>query len=365
MDPKRKENSQIPVPADTQVNDSAYSFLYQLPYAEELILKTQRHGWDRLTWPQALIIGGVAGGFFRLSSVPLTSRISLVAASSIKSLAPNDSFRLQRIVLQELRDLEQDFSKKFIRNVSFFAIQLGVYSKLRGKWNDTVDGRLKFGDAFLAGALSGAASNLAVYFLPPKKLQSLTKRGRGKYVFPPLKTLVTTTFASMPYVGFSYAFFEYFNNQWKDFSFATPYLNIPSVYAIASLPVTFLNGYVSATISKLISVPFDMARKSAAKNMAKPPKIDYAAIELEMRRQTLYLNNVMSDNWRTNLMGVRSIRAMSITLMAYEFLTRITLYWNGYTISPWVDIPKAQVDQSMRPHQLKQWKRDEKIRETT
>ena len=41
--------------------------------------------------------------------------------------------------------------------------------------------------------------------------------------------------------------------------------------------------------------------------------------------------------------------------MAFEASKRVFLYHNGYTTTPWKDMPKDGVDQGLKPDELAKW----------
>lgn len=46
--------------------------------------------------------------------------------------------------------------------------------------------------------------------------------------------------------------------------------------------------------------------------------------------------------------------------LSYEHCKKVLLYYNGYTLSPWDDIPKDDVDQSLLPQEVYQIVLDKK-----
>jgi len=124
---------------------------------------------------------------------------------------------------------------------------------------------------------------------------------------------------------------------------------------------TFMNGSIAAMVAQTVAFPFDtIKRKMQVQGFsAMEPHVEFKFNGMvNCFQQTVNVNGFIGL-WRGNMANiVRVIPYGGATFVTYEYVNRIWAFKNGYTLSPFSNIPRVGVDQSRTPEEVKAFLKD-------
>lgn len=320
---------------------------------------------ERLTLPQSLICGGIAGVLSRTVTSPL---------EVIKVLAQVGTPELRCGFIKSFKSVYQiEGIKAFwkgngiscLRLVPYSAIQLAAFHKLLEILEDPhMPANFSGKTGILAGSGSALIASLLVYpadmlktrlIVQNVKPSKLHYRGivhgfreiwKAEGFFAFYKGLLPTFLGVVPFAGGSYLAYSIIDNS----VIANPLGGqVTPVYM-------FVSGCLAAAVAKTLSFPFDTIRKKMQARSRTLP--NHGGVDIDFKGmtsafiQTVKIHRV-TGLWRGLTATVlKIVPNAGIMFLSFEYSKRIFLFYNGYTKSPFSNIPKSNVDQSMSPNEL-------------
>jgi len=324
---------------------------------------------DRITFTQSFVSGGIAG----VSSRTITSPLDVVK------------------ILQQVGtgDTKQGFLKSFsniykneglkafwkgngiacIRLFPYNAIQFASFNKLKLLLSDD-HGRLSATNAMISGSLGGITATVTTYptdMVKTRLTANHSDKAKAKYkgmidcfttVFKEegflafFKGLSTSIIGVVPFAGGTFMAYEVLDSMWDK-----PKEKMTALE-------NFINGCLAAAFAQTFSFPFDTIRKklqAQSKTVSEGMRPD-----VEFNGMTdAFLKTVKKYGplglWKGTTANLAKVAPYAgIMFAAFEASKRVFLYQNGYTSSPFKDIPIPGVDQGMRPEELAKWHEEQK-----
>lgn len=327
---------------------------------------------ERMTFSQNFVSGGIAG----VASRTITSPLDVV-----KILAQVGTKDTQQGFLKTFSNVYQgEGIKAFwkgngiacVRLFPYNAVQFASFNYLKVAFADNETGKLSAMNALIAGSLGGITATVVTYptdmmktrltvaHADPSKAKyhgmvdcfRVILREEGPLAF--YKGMSTSVIGVVPFAGGTFMAYEVLDGLWgKPKEKMTPMEN-------------FLNGCLAASFAQTFSFPFDTIRKklqaqSKTVHASMKPDVEFngmtdAFIKTVQKYGPLGL-------WKGTTANLAKVAPYAgIMFAAFEACKRVFLYTNGYTVGPWDSTPKAGVDQSLRPDQLKKVLEEQKRR---
>jgi solute carrier family 25 protein 43 len=256
-----------------------------------------------------------------------------------------------------------------LRLFPYSAIQFAAFNRLKLVFSDE-DGNLTPVNALFAGSLGGVMATISVYPLDMVKTRLTVQHSGGdaKYLgishaFKTIaaeegvgafyKGLAPSVMGVIPFAGCTFMSYEVLSKVW-----GKPRSKLGPVEQ-------FLNGCLAGAFAQTFSFPFDTIRKKM-QAQSKVATEGMVQADVEFTSMTDCFVKTIKKNgplgmWRGTTANLAKVAPYAgLMFLAFEASKRVFLYMNGYTISPYKDTPKPEVDQSMRPEELKQWLKNQK-----
>ncbi|XP_066286729.1 solute carrier family 25 member 43-like [Branchiostoma lanceolatum] len=324
----------------------------------------------RLTFLQSFVCGGTAG----VTSRTLTSPLDVVKIlSQVGTKDTQEGFLKAFSNLYKNEGLRAFWKGNFLGCMRLFpytAIQFSAYTKFRQLFVDDM-GYLSAGGALLAGSLGGITATCIMYptdMVKTRLTAQHAKRSKAHYrgIFHAFRVVyrtegITAFFRGMstsvigviPFAGGTFMAYELLDRAWSvPSSHLTPLAN-------------FINGCIAAAFAQTFSYPFDTIRKKLQAYSTVLPHRGGVDVEftgmVDAFFQT-YKHGGTQALWRgttANLMKV--VPYAGVMFMSFEACKRTFLYSNGFTVSPWSDVPKPGIDQTLTPGELREWHRNQRV----
>lgn len=320
-------------------------------------MKTSRRD-QRLTSTQIWLAGGVAGVIARTVTSPLEvvkiiTQVGLPGgrlgfSNSFKYILDNEGLKgfWKGNLVGCLRVLPQN------------ALQMGTYSRIRGAFQDPQTGRMTGMNSLLAGSIAGVVGATLTYPLDVVKTRL---------------TVDELNFRKQTGIADSFKILAAEKGYFKGLApsilgvipfAATLYASYETIDSISETPKerrtafhTFMNGSLAAAIAQTASYPFDtIKRKMQVQNFLEID-IKYTGM-VNCFQETIRVNGFIGL-WRGNMANVvRIIPYGGATFVGYEIMNRQFAFANGYTISPFSNVPRAGVDETRTPEEAKKFLRE-------
>eukprot|EP01086_Lenisia_limosa_P016083 TRINITY_DN5637_c0_g1_i1.p1 TRINITY_DN5637_c0_g1~~TRINITY_DN5637_c0_g1_i1.p1 ORF type:complete len:471 (-),score=195.36 TRINITY_DN5637_c0_g1_i1:59-1309(-) len=248
-----------------------------------------------------------------------------------------------------------------IRLFPYSAIQFSAFNYTKNLLVDK-HGKLSGLRAMAAGSLAGVIATVAVYPTDMVKTRLTVQHGSGaarKYsgivdcfrkvaseegIFAFYKGMSTSVIGVIPFAGGTFMAYEILSAMWgKPKAELSPWQS-------------FVNGCLAGAFAQTFSFPFDTIRKKlqAQSKVADVTKTDvHFNGMIDCFRQTIQKNGVLGL-WRGTFANLAKVAPYAgLMFLAFESTKRYFLYQNGFTTSPWSEVPVEGIDQSLSFEQLK------------
>lgn len=319
---------------------------------------------ERLTVLQSHVCGGIAGVLSRTVTSPLEVVKVLAQVGT-----PESRFgfvrSFKRIYQNEgLKAFWKGNGISCLRLAPYSAIQLAAFHELLAVLEDpnlpaNFSGKRSamaaFGSALIASLLVYPTEMLKTRLIvQPSKLHyhgilhGFRQIWRAEGFFALYKGILPTFLGMIPFAGGSYLTYTIMDN--SVIITATPLGNhLTPVYM-------FVSGCLAAAVAKTLSFPFDTIRKKMqAKSKMLP---NQGGIDVQFKGMTSAFNQTVKVNgvsglWRGMAATLlKIVPNAGIMFLSFEYSKRFFLFYNGYTKSPFSNVPKSNVDQSMSPNEV-------------
>jgi len=328
---------------------------------------------DRISIYQSFFAGGIAGVASRTITSPLDV-VKILAQVGTKDTSQGFVRSFRNIYTKEgIRGFWKGNGIACVRLFPYNAVQFAVFTKLKVILSDPYTGKITMWNSLLAGSVAGIAATVATYPTDMVKtrltvahadpLQSKYKgmvhaftciyKEEGARAF--FKGMNASIIGVIPFAGGTFMAYEIL-----DKAFGTPRDKMSPIQ-------NFINGCLAASFAQTFSFPFDTIRKklqaqSRTVTEDMKPDVEFNGM-IDAFVQTVKKNGVLGL-WRGNVANLAKVAPYAgIMFATFEMCKRIFIWNNGYTQSPWKDIPIPGVDQTMNPSQLKRWYEQQKQKE--
>lgn len=319
---------------------------------------------ERLTILQSLFCGGIAGVLSRTLTSPLEV-VKVLAQVGTPETRLGFVRSFGRIYQSEgLKAFWKGNGISCLRLVPYSAVQLAAFHKMLalledpltpGNLNGTYSMAAGSGSALIAAFLVYPAdmlkTRLIVQNVNPSKshyrgiVHGFRKVWKAEGFLALYKGLLPTFLGVIPFAGGSYLAYSLL-----DSSIAKPPGDqLTPVYM-------FVSGCLAAAFAKTLSFPFDTIRKKMQARSKSLP--NQGGVDIQFKGmtsafvQTAKINGV-TGLWRGLTANLLKIAPNAgIMFLSFEYTKRVFLFYNGYTESPFSNVPKSHVDQSMSPNEL-------------
>jgi len=311
----------------------------------------------------------MCGGFAGVASRTITSPLDVV-----KILAQVGTKETQGGFLQSFTNIYQKEGLKAfwkgngiacIRLFPYNAIQFASFNKVKSIFADPRTGRMSPLHNLVAGSMGGIAATVATYptdMVKTRLTVAHADKSASKYkgMFDAFRVIYveegalafykgmsTSVIGVVPFAGGTFASYEFLDKAWNKPKEKMTFVE------------NFINGCLAAAFAQTFSFPFDTIRKklqaqSKTVSADMRPDVEFNGM-VDCFQKTVQKNGVLGL-WRGTTANLAKVAPYAgIMFAAFEAAKRVYLYTNGYTESPLVDRPKAGVDQSMNPTEMKKW----------
>jgi solute carrier family 25 protein 43 len=322
----------------------------------------------RLSFYQDFICGGFAG----VASRTITSPLDVV-----KILAQVGTAHTQGGFIATFQNVYREEGMKAfwkgngiacVRLFPYSAIQFSSFSKLKAILSDE-RGKLSAFGSFTAGSISGIVATCAVYPTDMVKtrltIQHGTDPSKAKYhgiadAFGKIykeegmaafyRGMSTSVLGVIPFAGGTFMAYEILSGLW-----GKPKSELHGWQS-------FTNGCLAGAFAQTFSFPFDTIRKklqAQAKRLDGKADAKMVGADVEFNgmvdcfRQTVKKNGILGL-WKGTTANLAKVAPYAgLMFLGFESAKKVFLFQNGFTVSPWSDLPKPGVDQRWTPAQLK------------
>jgi solute carrier family 25 protein 43 len=318
----------------------------------------------RLTFGQNFICGGFAGVSSRTITSPLDV-VKILAQVGTKDTQAGFLGTFANVYKNEgLKAFWKGNGIACVRLFPYSAIQFASFNFLKNIFSDE-HGNLDAIGGFAAGSGGGILATCAVYPTDMVKTRLTVQHGgdpdKAKYkgivhcfstiikeegILALYKGMSTSIIGVIPFAGGTFMANEILGKAWGKPKSELNGLQI------------FANGCMAGAFAQTFSFPFDTVRKKLqAQSKVQDSKVVQADVEfdgmLDCFRQTIKKNGVLGL-WRGTTANLAKVAPYAgLMFFGFEFAKKQFLYMNGYTESPWTEVPKPGVDQSLLPEELK------------
>jgi len=331
---------------------------------------------DRMTFTQSFVSGGIAG----VASRTITSPLDVV-----KILAQVGTKETQAGFLKSFGNIyKKDGIKGFwkgngiacVRLFPYNAVQFATFTKLKVYFSDE-KGKLSPLNALVAGSLGGISATVTTYPTDMVKTRltvdhaDKSKQSHSKYkgmidafrvifrdegILAFYKGMSTSIIGVIPFAGGTFMAYEFLDKAWEK------YLHKPksSMTALEN----FINGCLAASFAQTFSFPFDTIRKkmqaaSKAVSADMKPDVEFNGM-VDAFIQTIKKHGILGL-WKGTVANLAKVAPYAgIMFAAFEACKHVFVYNNGYTETPFRDVPKPGIDQNMNVDELRKWKEEQR-----
>lgn len=324
---------------------------------------------ERLTLLQSLFCGGIAGVLSRTVTSPLEV-VKVLSQVGTPELRFGFIRSFNRIYQREgLKAFWKGNGINCLRLVPYSAVQLAAFHNLLAALEDphmiahipiNVNGKTLMmagsGSVFIAALLVYPAdmlkTRLIVQNIKPTKLHyrgilhGFRTVWKSEGFLALYKGLLPTILGVIPFAGGSYLAYSLIDNSITK----PPEDQLTPVYV-------FVSGCLATAVAKTLSFPFDTIRtKMQAKSKTLPNE---GGVDIKVKGMTSAFVQTVKVNGITGLWRgltaylLKIVPNAGIMFLSFEYSKRVCLFYNGYTESPFSDVPKLYVDQSMSPNELR------------
>lgn len=318
---------------------------------------------DRLTFTQSFVSGGIAGVASRTITSPLDV-VKILAQVGTKNTQQGFLASFGNIYQHEgLRGFWKGNGIACVRLFPYNAVQFATFTKIKLALADPNTGRISPLHAMLAGSLGGISATVVTYptdMVKTRLTVAHSDPAKSKYkgminAFQVIaqeegfaafyKGMSTSVIGVVPFAGGTFMAYEILDKAWNK-----PKDKMTAVE-------NFINGCLAASFAQTFSFPFDTIRKklqAQSKTVSEDmrPDVEFNGMT-DAFVQTVKKNGILGL-WKGTTANLAKVAPYAgIMFASFEGCKRFFLFKNGYTQSPWADLPKPGVDQHLNPEQLK------------
>jgi len=319
---------------------------------------------ERMSFAQNFVSGGFAGVASRTITSPLDV-VKILAQVGTKGTEGGMISTFKNLYAEEgMKAFWKGNGIACVRLFPYNAVQFASFNQLK-LWLSDEKGRLSAMNAMLAGSLGGIAATVVTYptdMVKTRLTVSHADKSKAKYrgMFDAFRVIAkeegmlafykgmsTSVIGVIPFAGGTFMSYEVLDRAWnKPKDKMTPLEN-------------FINGCLAAAFAQTFSFPFDTIRKklqaqSKTVSTEMRPDVEFNGM-FDAFVKTVKKNGILGL-WRGTSANLAKVAPYAgLMFMAFEACKRVFVYLNGYTESPWQDLPRAGVPQHMKPHELAQW----------
>jgi len=323
-----------------------------------------------MTFTQNFVSGGIAGVASRTITSPLDV-VKILAQVGTKETKGGFFQSFANIYKNE--GIKAFWKGNFIACIRLFpynAVQFASFNQMKVWWTDPVSGKLSATSAGIAGSVGGITATIVTYptdMIKTRLTASHADKSKAKYhgiidAFVTVakeegflafyKGLSTSVIGVVPFAGGTFMAYEILDKAW-----GKPKDKMTAVE-------NFINGCLAASFAQTFSFPFDTIRKklqaqSKTVHESMRPDVEFNGMS-DAFIQTVKKNGVLGL-WRGTSANLAKVAPYAgIMFASFEACKRVFMYSNGYTQSPFQDLPIPGVDQSLTPEELAKWKAAQK-----
>jgi len=324
---------------------------------------------DRMTFAQSFVAGGLSGVASRTVTSPLDV-VKILAQVGTKETQGGFLKSFSNIYRKEgIRAFWKGNAIACVRLFPYNAVQFATFTKLKVKFSDD-KGKLSPLNAMISGSLGGISATVVTYptdMIKTRLTVAHADKSKSKYngmidafrvvyreegFLAFYKGLSTSIIGVIPFAGCTFMSYEILDRAWgkpKD-----------KMTALEN----FINGCLAAAFAQTFSFPFDTIRKklqAASKTVSADmkPDVEFSGMT-DAFVQTVRKYGILGL-WKGTTANLAKVAPYAgIMFAAFETCKRGFLYQNGFTESPFKDIPKAGIDQNLNVDELKKWKEEQK-----
>jgi solute carrier family 25 protein 43 len=324
---------------------------------------------DRMTFSQSFIAGGLSGVASRTITSPLDV-VKILAQVGTKETQSGFLKSFSNIYKKEgIRAFWKGNGIACVRLFPYSAVQFATFGKLKLYFSDD-KGKISPLNALVSGSLAGIGATVVTYptdMVKTRLTVAHADKSKSKYngmidAFRVIlrdegflafyKGMSTSIIGVIPFAGCTFMSYEYLDKAWgKPKDKMTAFEN-------------FINGCASAAFAQTFSFPFDTIRKkmqaaSKAVTADMKPDIEFNGM-IDAFVQTVRKYGIFGL-WKGTTANLAKVAPYAgIMFAAFEACKRFYLFSNGYTQSPFKDIPIPGIDQNLNPVELRKWKEEQK-----
>lgn len=317
-----------------------------------------------MTFGQNFVSGGIAGVLSRTITSPLDV-VKILAQVGTKDTKAGFLASFTNIYKNEgIRAFWKGNLIACVRLFPYSAIQFAAYNQFKLMLSDD-HGRMGAWAAMGAGSAAGIVATVTTYPTDMVKTRLTAQHAdlsKAKYkgighafkliaqeegVLAFYKGMSTSVLGVIPFAGGTFMSYEVLDKLWgKPKSQMTPVEN-------------FINGCLAASFAQTFSFPFDTIRKklqaqSKVVEAGARPDVEFNGM-VDAFIQTVKKNG-LAGLWHGTTANLAKVAPYAGLMFAgFEACKRFYLFSNGYTVSPFHDLPKEGVPQNLKPHELKEW----------
>jgi solute carrier family 25 protein 43 len=314
-----------------------------------------------MTFAQSFVAGGVSGVASRTITSPLDV-VKILAQVGTKDTAGGFLQSFSNIYRNEgIKAFWKGNGIACVRLFPYNAIQFSSFNKMKVMLSDE-HGRLSMLNSMVAGSMGGVIATCTTYptdMVKTRLTASHSDPAKAKYhgivhafklilqeegALAFYKGMSTSILGVIPYAGGTFMAYEFLDKAWgKPKDKMTGFEN-------------FINGCLAASFAQTFSFPFDTIRKklqaqSKTVSAEMRPDVEFNGM-IDCVVKTVKQNGVLGL-WRGTTANLAKVAPFAgIMFASFEAAKRFFLYQNGYTTTPFKDLPKEGIDQSLRPDQL-------------
>jgi len=317
-----------------------------------------------MTFTQSFLAGGVAGVASRTITSPLDV-VKILAQVGTKETREGFLKSFTNIYRREgIKAFWKGNGIACVRLFPYNAIQFATFTKLKVAMSDA-NGQLGSLNALVAGSLGGISATVLTYPTDMAKTRltvghadkekakykgmidcfRVIAREEGFFAF--YKGMSTSIIGVIPFAGGTFMAYDFLDKAW-----GKPKEKMTALE-------NFTNGCLAAAFAQTFSFPFDTIRKklqaqSRTVSDDMKPDVEFTGM-IDAFRQTVNKHGILGL-WKGTTANLAKVAPYAgIIFAAFEATKRYFLWTNGYTQTPFRDLPIPGVDQSFRPEQLKKW----------
>lgn len=317
---------------------------------------------ERLTFLQNFVCGA-ASGIVAKSLISPLEVVRVLAQVGTKESRSGLSKTFKNVYRNEgLKAFWKGNGISCLRLFPYSAIQFTAFNNIAAVLVDSRSGHLSYLNSVIAGSASTAVATVLVYpadVLKTRLTVQHVKPALAKYqgilhgLFTMLKEegfrswykgLLATLIGILPFTGGTFMAYEMLDNfiDWQQ----------TDVMAIEM----FFCGCLASAIAQTVAFPLDVIRKKLQAQSFSIP--GGGGVDIEFRGMKDCFVQIIKSNgvtglWRGNTANLlKIVPNAGLMILAFESAKRSFLFSNGYTESPFSEVLKDDVDQSMTPYEL-------------